>query len=93
MKVPAKYKKWLTKKALFNCFYVGGSLIVIAWLLEFANVILSNDLPYWLKGLYLVGMTFFFGFVIWLLALINPELMETIFSMLGYKEKDNEDKT
>jgi hypothetical protein len=36
-------------------------------------------------------MALFFSVIIWLLALISPEVIETVFNMLGYKEKENED--
>jgi hypothetical protein len=35
-------------------------------------------------------MGLFFSFILWLLALLSPELMETLFGMLGFK--DEEDK-
>jgi uncharacterized membrane protein YGL010W len=89
MKIPEKYRKWLTRKAWFNCFRVGVSLLVIAWLFEFAHTIVFSEVnPIWLKTLYSIGMAFLFGFVIWLLALLSPELMETIFAMLGYRKEE-----
>lgn len=91
-----KYKKWLSKRAWFNCFRVTAALFVLVWLFEFAHsVVFSEFTSVWLKSLYLVGMTFFFSVIIWLLALISPEVIETVFSMLGFKEKEgehNEDK-
>jgi hypothetical protein len=34
-------------------------------------------------------MAFFFSVIIWLLALISPEVIETLFGMLGFKEKED----
>ena len=95
MKIPAKYKKWLTKRAWYNCLRLTVALFVIAWLFESANMMVFSDVnPIWLKSLFLIGMTFLFSIVIWLLALLSPELFELVFDMLGFKDKDeknNED--
>ena len=39
MRIPEKYRKWLTKRAWFNCLRLAVALLVIAWLFEFAHVI------------------------------------------------------
>lgn len=96
-----KYKKWFSKRAWFNCFRVTVALFVLVWLFEFAHTIVFLEFTsVWLKSLYLIGMALFFSIIIWFLALISPEVIETVFGMLGYKEKekekeneDNEDKT
>lgn len=92
MRIPKKYKKWLTKRAWFNCLRISVALFVIVWLFEFAHVIVFSEVTAtWLKSLYLIGMVFFFSFILWLLALIAPEVMETVFRMLGFKEKVKEE--
>ena len=92
MRMPNKYKKWLTKRAWFNCLRVSVALFFIVWLSHFAHtIVFSKVTPLWLKSLYLVGMVFFFSFILWLLALIAPEVMETVFRMLGFKEKVKEE--
>jgi hypothetical protein len=72
-------------------------LIVIVWLFEFAHAVVFSDVnPFWLRGFYVVVMALLFSFVVWLLALLSPELWKTIFEMLGFRdkeEKDYEDKT
>jgi thiosulfate reductase cytochrome b subunit len=88
MRIPEKYKKWLTVKAWYNCFRVSAALIVTAGLLEFAHAILFNAIDPVLKGLYVVIMAFVFSLIIWGLAFLSPELIETIFAMLGYKEDE-----
>jgi len=89
--IPSKYRKWLTKKAWFNCFRVAVALFFLAWLFEYAHAIVFAEInPIWLKSLFLIVMGFFFSFILWFLALLSPELMETLFSMLGFK--DEEDK-
>lgn len=88
-----QYKKWLSFRAWFNCFRVAVALLVLVWLFEFAHSVVFNEMTdLWLKSAYLVGMAFFFSFVIWLLALISPDLIETVFGMLGFKEKEDEQK-
>jgi RNA polymerase subunit RPABC4/transcription elongation factor Spt4 len=87
-----KYQKWFSKKAWFNCLRVTVALFVLVWLFELAHAIVFTDLAsLWLKSAYLIGMALFFSVIIWLLALISPEVIETVFNMLGYKEKENED--
>jgi len=92
-----QYQKWLSFRAWFNCFRVTVALFVLVWLFEFAHSVVFNEVTdFWLKSAYLVGMALFFSIVIWLLALISPELIETVFGMLGFKEKEdehNKDKT
>lgn len=93
MRIPEKYKKWLTVKAWYNCFCVSAALIVMVAFLEFAHAIMFNGVdPAWLRGLYVLGMAFIFSLIIWGLALLSPKLMQTIFAMLGFKE-DEEKKT
>lgn len=87
MKVSERYKKWLSLKAWWNCFRISVALIVIAGLLESANLILLSTVdPVWLKGLFVIAMAFVFSIIIWVLALVSPELMENIFEMLGFRE-------
>ena len=96
MRIPEKYKKWFTKKAWLNCLRVTVALFVIVWLFELARyVVLSEFATLWQKSLFLILMGFFFTFTLWFLALISPEVIETVFGMLGFKEKEeksNEDK-
>jgi len=90
MKLPEKYRKWVTIKAWINCFRVAVALLVIAWLYEFAHIVIfSEATSVWFKTLYLVVMAFFFSLILWLLGLISPEFMDTIFRMLGFKEKED----
>jgi hypothetical protein len=87
------YKKWLSFKAWFNCFRVAVALFVLVWLFEFAHSVVFNEMTdIWLKSAYLVGMALFFSIVIWLLALISPDLIETVFGMLGFKEEAEHSK-
>jgi hypothetical protein len=93
MRIPEKYEKWLTLRAWFNCLRVAVALFVIAWLFEFAHaVVFSEVASTWLKSLYLIGMAFLFSLILWLLSLISPEVIETVFSMLGFEEKEKDDK-
>jgi len=93
MRIPKKYKKWLTKRAWFNCLRASVALFVIVWLFEFAHTIVFSDVtPIWLKSLYLIGMAFFFSFILWLLALLSPEAMETVFRMMEFKEQGKDEK-
>ena len=94
MKIPERYKKWLNKKAWFNCLRLSVALFVFVWLYEFAHLIVFSDVnPLWFKSLYLIGMAFVFSLIIWLLALMSPEAMETVFAMLGFKEEEKKDET
>lgn len=89
MRIPEKYGKWLTLRAWYNCFRLAVALIVIAWLFEVVHSIAfleATSLE--LKSLYLIGLALLFSAILWLLALLSPELMETIFSMLGFSDKE-----
>lgn len=93
VKFSDKRKKWLTKRAWFNCLRVSVALFVIVWLFEFAHTIVFSEVTsIWLKSLYLIGMAFFFSFILWLLALLSPEAMETVFRMMGFKEEVKKEK-
>jgi len=94
MKIPERYRKWLTVKAWFNCFRLTVALFIFVWLYQSAqDVVFTNINPIWMKSIFLAIMALFFSFVIWLLALLSPEAMETLFAMLGSKNEEKKDET
>jgi len=92
-------KKWLTKKTLFNCFYVSVGILIIAWIFEIAEELIQTVktltypsgfvLSFFLMLITVLVSTGFFVFY----GFIYPDLMETVFKMLGFEvQKEKEEK-
>jgi len=95
VRISEKRKKWLRKRKILNCLFLSGAILVIATLFEIAQIVVTSNLPMIEKTLYVLFMWLFLAGFILLSGLMSPELMETIFGMLGFKEKadkNNEDK-
>lgn len=86
-----KRKKWLTRKGIMKCLVLSAAILTIALLFQFAQTIISSNIPTEFKGLFTIGMWLFLAGVILLYALLSPDLMETVSDMLGYR-KDEEDE-
>jgi uncharacterized membrane protein len=86
-----KRKKWLTRKGIWKCLLLSAAILIIAVLFQFAQTILSSNVPSEFKGLFAIGMWLLLAGVILLFALASPNLMETVSDMLGYR-KDEEDE-
>jgi len=90
LKIPQKYKRWFTRRAFVNCLRLSLALIVIAWLFEWAHEVIMTNLPFLEKTLFLLFMWLVITIVIWLLAFISPEFIDTVFQMLGFKGEEKE---
>lgn len=86
-----KRKKWLTRKGIMKCLVLSAAILTIAVLFQFAQTVVTSDVPSEVKGFYIVGMWLVLAGVILLYALVSPDLMETVSDMLGYR-KDKEDE-
>jgi amino acid transporter len=86
-----KRKKWLTRKGILKCLLLSAAILTIAVLFQFAQLVVTSDLPSELKGLYVLVMWLVLAGMILLYALLSPDLMETVSDMLGYR-KDEEDQ-
>jgi len=85
-----KRKKWLTRKGIWKCLLLSGAIIIIAFLFQFAQTIISSNISIEFKGLYSIVMWLFLAGVILLFALASPDLMETVSDMLGYRKDEDE---
>jgi uncharacterized membrane protein len=85
-----KRKKWLTRKGILKCLLLSAAILIIALLFQFAQMIISSDIPIQFKGLYSIGMWLVLAGVIMLFALESPDLMETVSDMLGYRKDEDE---
>ena len=90
--VLGKYAKSLNFKQWFKCVYIAAALIIIAFLYHVADSIITSAVdPVWLKSLYLLGMIFVLGSVIWFLAFVSPKLFQFVFQMVGVKGSEAEE--
>ena len=90
--VLGKYAKSLNFKQWFKCVYIAAALIIIAFLYHVADSIITSVVdPVWLKSLYLLGMIFVLGSVIWFLAFVSPKLFQFVFQMVGVKGSEAEE--
>jgi hypothetical protein len=72
------FKQWL------KGIYIAVALIIIAFLFHVADSIITSTVdPLWLKSLYLIGMTFVLGTIIWFLAFVPPKVFQVVFQMIG----------
>jgi hypothetical protein len=83
-------RKWLTLRGIWNILLLSAAIMVIASVYQLATLAVTT-------GNYLNIFLWWFvlaGFLL-LYAMFSPDLMDTVFQMLGFKleEKKNEDKT
>lgn len=96
MKISEKRKKWLTKRAFFNCMLISIGIFIISIFFDLARKIFYAELPSPYRLFYIWFALLIMAVGLWILGLLFPEYMETVFTMLGFKEKEeknNEDKT
>jgi hypothetical protein len=79
------FKQW------FKCVYIAVALIVAALLYYSVNSILTLTVDPLTKLLYLLGMVFALGSVIWLLAFVFPKVFHEVFGMIGVKGSEAEE--
>jgi len=84
-----KRRKWLRWSTFRNCLYLSGAIMVIATIFEIAQSVVNSNLPTIEKTLYILFMWFILGVLILFFGLLSPELMETVFDMLGFKDKED----
>lgn len=88
MKISEKRRKWLTIRAFRNCFLVSVGVVIISYLFELTRMIISAKLPFPQSILFgLFGLMFLTAWL-WILGFLYPEYIETAFTMLGFKEKE-----
>jgi hypothetical protein len=81
-------RKWLTFKGIWNVLLFSGAIIVIAAILELATSIVTSNLPLMDKT---YNITFgWLALAVFLLvyAMLSPDLMDTVFQMLGFKQEE-----
>jgi hypothetical protein len=86
MKISEKRKKWLTKRAFFNCWLVSVGVFIISHVFELARMILSFELVFPINILCGSLALLLLTIMLWIYALLFPTFMETVFTMLGFKE-------
>ena len=85
-----KRRKWLSWKTFVKCLFISAGVLIIATIFEFAKGVVTSNLPPLEKTWYLLSMWFLLACLLLLYGLLSPELMEAVFKMLGYKEKEEE---
>jgi len=88
VKLLYKRRKWLTKRAFLKCMVISLAIIVFAFILELARMVFSPDLSMIARAIFLLFIWGLLSGVIWFLGLTIPDLMEIVFDMLGFKEKE-----
>ena len=89
-------RKWLSWRTLWNCLRVSGAIFVIAAIYKIAEGVVMSDLRMVTKSIYIIFLWLVLAFALWIYGLLSPELMETVFKMLGFQQEEetnNEDKT
>lgn len=92
-----KRKKFCSEKAVINCLFVAGAIFVIAFILNFTQIVITNQSVNQSFSDVLINipviiiMWLFLSGVLWMLAFINPDLMNVVFAMLGSKEKEKKE--
>lgn len=88
-------RKWLSWRTLWNCLRVSGAIFVIAAIYKIAESVVLSNLRMVTKSIYIIFLWLVLAFALWIYGLLSPELMETVFKMLGFQQEDtnNEDKT
>lgn len=87
-----KRRKWLTWKAFMGCLFLSAGVLIVATIYEFAKNVVTSNLPMLEKTGYLILMWILLACLLLVYGLLSPELMEAVFKMLGYKEKERQEK-
>jgi len=87
MRISSRQKRWLTKEMVFDCMVISLAIIVIALILELAQMVFSPDLSVTARAIFLLFIWGLLSGAIWFLGFTAPDLMEIVFQMLGFKEK------
>ena len=91
MKISEKRRKWLTKRAFFNCMVISSGVLVISIVFDLTLKAFHTELPFPYRLLYIWFALLLLTVMLWILGFLFPELIEVVFKMLGFEEK--EDKT
>lgn len=58
--------------------FIAVALIIVALLYYVADSIITSTVDLWIKILYLIGLIFVIGFVIWAFTLLLPKLFQKV---------------
>ena len=83
-----KRKKWLTQRAFRNCMLVSIGILIISVFFDLAREVYFTELPFPERLLSIWFALILMAVGLWILGFLFPDSMETIFNMLGFKEKE-----
>lgn len=92
MKISEKRKKWLSKRAFKRSVYLSFGLLIVAYLFQGAQIIITSELPHLQKILFSIVAVGILAIWIWIMGFLTPEFMEVAFRMLAFSEKEDETK-
>lgn len=88
----SKRSKLLSIRVVRNCFLVAFGVLVISYIFEVTRIIVTGDMPL-LEGSITNGLAvILLTACLFFMRLMMPTEMETVFKMLGFKEKDEKEK-
>jgi hypothetical protein len=89
-------RKWLSWRTLWNCLRLSAAIFVLAAIYKIAESAVMSNLRIVTKSIYIVFLWLVLAFALLINGLLSPELMEAVFKMLGFQQKEatnNEDRT
>ena len=87
MNFSEKRKKWLTKKLILNTIHVSAGIFVIASVFQVAEIFISGSDTIGFRVLYAILAIAITILMFLISGLINPDFMDIVFRMLGFKEE------
>lgn len=88
MRISSKRRRWLTREMIFRCIHISLAIIVIALILQLAQMVFSPDLSMSTRAIFFLFIWGLLSVVILVLGFTAPDLMEIVFQMLGSREKE-----
>lgn len=86
-----KRKKWLTKKVILNTIHVSAGIFVIASVFQVAEIFISSSETIVIRVFSAFVSIAITTLMFLISGLINPDFMDIVFNMLGFKEKEKID--
>lgn len=88
----ARRRKWMKARAFLNCMLVSIAVLFISYIFETTRMMITAELTFPFKVLYIWLALLFLGSMIWFLGFLFPDMMEVVFKMLGF-ESNKEEKS
>ncbi len=87
MRLSEKRKKWLTKKTLLNTIHVSAGVFVVATVFKIAESFIDASSTIEIRVISALASTGIVTLMFLISGIINPDFMDIVFRMLGFKEE------